>query len=229
MSPKPSHPRTLERSRRSSGLARRVFDITGSLVAMVALAPLFAVVSALVFLEDGGPVFFRQERVGMGGRRFYILKFRTMMREAAQHGKPITVAGDQRITHVGAVLRRLKLDEFAQLVNVLKGDMSFCGPRPEVPCYVNLGSPIWQAILTQRPGITDPASVVYRHEEQLLAQAPDPERLYTESVLPEKLRISLRYLQSRSLISDLKLIFLTARYSFLPSSPDRRLIERVLQ
>ena len=153
-----------------------------------------------------------QERVGRGGRRFRIFKFRSMTKSA---GTLITVAGDARVTRVGAILRKLKLDETPQFINVLKGDMSLCGPRPEVPSYVDLGDPLWRAILNERPGITDPASLLYRSEEEVLASSPDPERFYRETVLPEKLRISRRYLETRSLWSDVRLLFLTARSSLL--------------
>jgi lipopolysaccharide/colanic/teichoic acid biosynthesis glycosyltransferase len=214
--------------RRRGRAVSRIFDVACVLLAIGVLAPLSALASLFILLEDGPPVLFLQERVGAGGKRFYIFKFRTMKRKAEQCGKPITVAGDDRVTRVGSVLRRLKLDELPQLVNVLKGDMSLCGPRPEVPCYVDLRDPVWQAVLEERPGITDPASLVYRNEEEVLARASDVERLYRQSVLPEKLQLSLRYMRSRSLWSDLKLILLTVRYSFLPGHFDRSLIERLL-
>jgi lipopolysaccharide/colanic/teichoic acid biosynthesis glycosyltransferase len=213
-----AHPSPLE--------TRRILDVAISLPALVVLAPLLALIAALIWLEDGTPVLFRQDRVGRFGRCFRILKFRTMAHQAS--GKMITVAGDSRITRTGAVLRRLKLDELLQLLNVLKGEMSLCGPRPEVPCYVNPEDPLWQTVLQERPGITDPASLLYGQEEQLLAKAPDPEKTYRQYVLPQKLRISANYLARRSCWTDLKLVLLTARYSFLPGLPAPHFIQQVL-
>ena len=192
--------------------SRRLLDVMVSLFAIIVLLPVFAVIALSILLDNGRPIFFAQERVGRGGRRFRIFKFRSMTKSA---GTLITVAGDARVTRVGAILRKLKLDETPQFINVLKGDMSLCGPRPEVPAYVDLSDPLWRAILHERPGITDPASLLYRSEEDVLAHSPDPEKFYRETVLPEKLRISRRYLETRSLWSDLKLVLLTARSSLL--------------
>ena len=205
---------------------RRILDTAISAIVVVTLAPLFAVLALLILFEDGRPVFFVQKRVGVGGQPFRILKFRTMKSGAS--GRLITAAGDSRITRVGAFLMKFKLDEFAQFLNVLRGDMSICGPRPEVPRYVDLYDPLWRAVLLERPGITDPASLVYRHEEEVLSRAADPERAYRESILPEKLRLSARYLRTRTLWSDLKLIALTARCSLSSRPSDRRLIEQLL-
>ena len=194
--------------------SRRLLDVMVSLPALIVLLPLFAVIALSILLDNGRPIFFSQERVGRGGRRFRILKFRSMTTSAPeQAGNLITVAGDARVTRVGALLRKLKLDETPQFLNVLKGDMSLCGPRPEVPAYVDMSDPLWRAILRERPGITDPASLLYRSEEDVLARSPNPERFYRETVLPEKLRISRRYLETRSLWSDARLLFLTARSS----------------
>lgn len=148
--------------------------------------------------------------------------------KAGAVGSQITAAGDSRITRAGALLRRLKLDEFAQFFNVLKGDMTLCGPRPEVPRYVDLNDPLWRELLSGRPGITDPASLLYRDEERILSQSTDPERAYRESILPAKLRISARYLQRRTMWSDLKLIFMTARYSLSPGLSTRSSIEHAI-
>ena len=141
-------------------------------------------------------------------------------------GTAITSGGDRRITPVGKVLRRYKLDEFPQLWNVVRGDMSFIGPRPEVPCFVDSGDPVWQAVHSVRPGITDLATLVYRDEEKLLAGFADPERGYREAVLPAKLALNLQYLERRSAARDLKLLALTIRYSFVPGGFDP---ERVRQ
>lgn len=194
--------------------AQRIVDVAFSLGALLILAPLLALIAGCAWLWQGQPVLFTQERVGRFGKPFRILKFRTMALRIP--GKPITAAGDSRITRTGAFLRRFKLDELLQLVNVFKGEMSVCGPRPEVPRYVDPDDPLWQIVLEVRPGITDPASLLYRHEEELLAQAADPEKFYRQSILPHKLRISARYLCRRSWWTDLKLILLTARHSFLP-------------
>ncbi len=207
-------------------LARRMFDAAFSVIVLAAFAPLFVALAVFILFEDGRPVFFLQERVGAGGRPFRIFKFRTM--KAGSSGRLITAAGDSRVTRVGAFLRKFKLDEFAQFFNVIRGDMSICGPRPEVPRFVNLYDPLWRAVLLERPGITDPASLVYRHEEEVLSQSADPERAYRESILPEKLRLSARYLRTRTLWSDLKLIALTARCSLSRRPSDRRVIEQIL-
>ena len=146
---------------------RRIVDVLFSFAVIVILSPVFILVAIVIMIDDGRPVFFSQERVGAGGKTFRILKFRSMRR--ASGGSLITAAGDPRVTHAGAILRKLKLDELAQFFNVLRGEMSLCGPRPEVPRYVDLKDPVWQEILRVRPGITDPASLCYLNEEELLA------------------------------------------------------------
>ena len=203
---------------------KRLFDATCAATGMLLLMPVFAGLALLIVWDDGLPVLFSQTRVGRNGRPFRIWKFRTMRRDS--HGGVITVAGDARVTRAGAVLRRSKLDELPQLFNVLKGDMSLVGPRPEVAEHVQLDAPIWQAVLQVRPGITDLASLLYRNEEELLAAAGDPNALYRESVLPAKLLLNLRYLRSRSFWLDLKLILLTIRYSLLPRRFDPDLVRR---
>lgn len=208
--------------------AARILDVTGALFGLVLLLPALLALSALVAICDGRPVFFRQERVGRGGALFRIWKFRTMSRDAERRGPQVTSGGDGRVTRLGAVLRRFKLDELPQLLNVLCGDMSLCGPRPEVPVYVDCERPEWRAVLEVRPGITDLASILYCNEEQTLAGVADPMRYYRETLLPEKLRLNLRYLASRTVWNDLTLILVTVRYSFLPGRPDRARIERLL-
>jgi lipopolysaccharide/colanic/teichoic acid biosynthesis glycosyltransferase len=180
----------------------------------------------LILCDDGAPVFFGQTRIGRKGRPFRIWKFRTM--RAGSRGRPITAAGDHRITRVGSVLRRCKLDELPQLFNVLRGDMSLVGPRPEVPEYVQIEEPVWQAVLQVRPGVTDVASLVYRDEEKLLGTSADPNALYRETVLPSKLALNLGYLRSRSFGSDLRLILLTIRYSLFPQGFNPELIKKTL-
>ena len=201
--------------------ARRLFDAVCAAAGMLLLAPLFAVLAVLILCDDGRPVFFNQIRIGRMGKRFRIWKLRTM--RAGSRGSAVTAVGDCRITRAGAVLRRFKLDELPQLFNVLRGDMSLVGPRPEVPEYVHLDAPIWQAVLQVRPGITDLASLIYRDEERMLGASGDPETVYRNQVLPAKLLLNLSYLRSRSFRQDLKLILLTVRYSFLPRKidPDR--------
>jgi lipopolysaccharide/colanic/teichoic acid biosynthesis glycosyltransferase len=204
--------------------SRRLFDTFCAAAGLVLLLPVFALIAAAILLNDGRPVFFTQTRVGRRGEPFRIWKFRTMRFGAA--GDAITAAGDQRITTTGALLRKCKLDELPQLWNVLRGEMSLVGPRPEVPEYVRFGVPVWQAVLQVRPGITDVASLLYRDEEQVLGASPDPDALYRDHVLPSKLALNLAYLHSRSFCRDLKLILLTIRYSLFPKRFDPDLMKR---
>jgi len=200
---------------------RRLLDLTFGLLLLALAAPLMGFLALAVRWHDGGPVFYRQERIGRHGRPFTILKFRSM--RINNSGAAITSSGDDRITPIGRLLRRYKLDELPQLWNVVRGDMSLIGPRPEVPRFVNEADPIWQAVHQVRPGITDLATLVYRDEEQVLAQYADPERGYREAVLPAKLKLNLEYLERRTAARDLKLLALTIRYSFVPAGfhPDR--------
>ena len=163
----------------------------------------------MIKLTSPGPVFFRQERVGRGFRRFKILKFRTMVPNAPELGGPLTAGKDSRITPIGHVLRKTKLDELPQLVNVLKGDMSFVGPRPEVPRFVEMFRKDFEELLTVRPGITDLASIKYRHESDVLGQSGDPEATYLREIMPEKIALGKEYVSRSSLLFDLRLIFAT--------------------
>jgi len=187
--------------------AKRAFDLAASTVALLLLAPLFVVVALLVRLTSPGPAFFRQERLGRGGRPFRIWKFRSMTASAS--GRAITAAGDARVTRLGRLLRRTKLDELPQLLNVWLGDMSLVGPRPEVPRYLPFYGPEDRLVLAVRPGITDPASLHFRDEEELLGRFADPERAYTEAILPYKLSLSRDYVSSQSLGGDVGLILKT--------------------
>jgi lipopolysaccharide/colanic/teichoic acid biosynthesis glycosyltransferase len=205
---------------------RRAFDFGTALMLLLAASPLLALVALAVRLQDGGPVLFRQERIGRHGRPFSLYKFRSM--STGGKGTAITAGGDRRITRVGRLLRRYKLDELPQLWNVVRGDMSLIGPRPEVPCFVDSADPVWQAVHSVRPGITDLATLVYRDEERILAGFPDPERGYRETVLPAKLALNLQYLERRSPARDLKLLALTIRYSFIPAGFDPERIKQVL-
>lgn len=192
-------------------MSKRLFDLAFATLALLLLCPLLLAVGLWVRLDSPGPVFFRQQRVGRGGRLFGIYKFRTMHTGAEAVGPQITVGQDARITHVGAWLRRSKADELPQFLNVLRGDMSVVGPRPEVPRYVALyPADVHDTVLSVRPGITDLASIVFRHESELLGQSSDPERTYTEQILPLKLHYASQYVRTRSLWLDLKIIVQTA-------------------
>lgn len=192
---------------------KRVVDLVTAGGGLVLLGPLLTVLALAVKWTSPGPVFFRQERIGQGGRSFRILKFRTMVADAERRGLRITAGGDPRITPVGRFLRHYKMDELPQLWNVLIGDMSLVGPRPEVAKYVALYSSEQRRVLEVRPGITDPASLAYRHEEALLARAADPERFYVEMVMPAKLRINLDYINHRTFVRDLAVLLRTVHTS----------------
>lgn len=188
-------------------MLKRLFDIVFAALALLLLCPLLLAVTLWVRLDSPGPVLFRQRRVGRGGRPFDIFKFRTMAAGAEALGPQITVGADTRITRAGAWLRRTKLDELPQFYNVLRGDMSVVGPRPEVPRYVALYPPdVRTTILTMRPGITDLASIAFRDESALLARSADPERTYVEQILPAKLDYALQYMRSHTLWLDLRII-----------------------
>lgn len=189
--------------------AKRVFDFCCASMGLVILAPLFLVIAIGIQLDDQGPIFFRQTRVGRFGREFEIYKFRTMVTNAEALGKQITVSNDPRITVIGRLLRRYKLDELPQLINVLRGEMSFVGPRPEVPKYVSLYTPEQRQVLSVPPGITDPASIQFRNENELLAQASNSEKTYIEQIMPEKLALNQSYIRQSSLAFDLRLILET--------------------
>ena len=184
---------------------KRCMDVILSLAGLALLWPLGLAVALAIRLDSPGPVFFRQERVGLHGRTFRIHKFRTM--RVANAGVLITSADDDRITPVGAFLRRTKLDELPQLIDVLRGDMSVVGPRPEVPRYVAMwGDDARAEILSVRPGISDPAAIAFRNEQDVLAAADDPERHYVEVILPQKVAMYLDYVRTRSFLGDLRVI-----------------------
>jgi lipopolysaccharide/colanic/teichoic acid biosynthesis glycosyltransferase len=194
---------------------KRAFDLSASLAGLLLASPVMLAVAVLVKSMSAGPVFYRQERIGLAGRVFRIIKFRTMCQDAGQSGPAITSARDPRVTTVGRWLRRLKLDELPQLWNVLKGEMSLVGPRPEVPCYVESYSSAHRRVLSVRPGITDLASIAYRREEELLAGHADLDRYYREVVLPDKLDMNLTYLDRMSFTYDLLLLARTTRAIFI--------------
>lgn len=188
---------------------KRLFDILASAAGLALLSPLFITVSLFVKLTSRGPVFFLQERVGRHFRPFKIIKFRTMVVDAPKLGGQLTVGDDHRITWFGRFLRKTKIDELPQLVNVLIGDMSLVGPRPEVARYVEMFRNDYEQLLSVRPGITDLASLRYRNESELLRGEPDPEAAYKERILPEKIELSKQYVRRSSFWFDLSLILRT--------------------
>lgn len=187
---------------------KRAFDVAASSAGLVLLSPLMAILAVLI-ARDGGPVFFLQERVGRHGRPFRIVKLRTMRHDAERCGLQITVGNDQRITGIGAWLRRTKLDELPQLLNVFKGEMSIVGPRPEVPRYVACYDGQQRRVLESVPGLTDPASLAYRDESDLLGGVVDPELFYIHELMPEKISINLEYQSRATLRSDLGIVLRT--------------------
>jgi lipopolysaccharide/colanic/teichoic acid biosynthesis glycosyltransferase len=193
---------------------KRLFDVVASVAGLVVLSPGFLILFVTYKVFSPGPFLYRQERIGIGGRVFYILKFRTMVVHADRIGPGITASGDRRITRLGKLLRRFKIDELPQLWNVLKGEMSLVAPRPELPCYVADYTELQRRVLRVRPGMTDPASLLYRNEEEVLGQCPEPELQYRNVVLPHKLELNLEYLSKVSFIRDLALICETLRATF---------------
>ena len=188
--------------------AKRAMDVGGVLLALPLALPLMAAIALWVRVDSPGPALFRQQRVGRGGRLFCMLKFRTMHAQSA--GPQITATGDARITRAGRWLRASKLDELPQLINVLRGDMSLVGPRPEVPRYIALYSEdVRRQILSVRPGITDRAAIEFRDEECLLAQSSDPERTYVERIMPVKQRLYLDYVARHSVPGDVAILVQT--------------------
>lgn len=194
--------------RRPMRLSKRLFDLFWAVVGLVLLWPLLLLVALLIRFDDGGPVFYRQERIGSGAKPFRMWKFRTMVTNAEQLGTLLTVADDPRLTRVGRWLRRFKLDELPQLFNIVKGDMSFVGPRPDSPRYVAHFTPEQRSVLNFVPGITDPAALAYWNESALL-DAADPERIYFDRVLPDKIRLSLGYARRATVWSDFVVILKT--------------------
>jgi lipopolysaccharide/colanic/teichoic acid biosynthesis glycosyltransferase len=190
-------------------VGKRFYDLVFSTLGLLILSPLISLVALLVKFSDSGPVFFRQVRVGQGGRHFRIWKFRTMVVDAEHQGSAVTSRGDPRITKIGCWLRKKKLDELPQVWNVFIGDMSFVGPRPEVPQYVAKYTAEQRQVLKLKPGITDLATIQFRHEEDLLRNATDVEKTYLENCLPLKIRSNLYYARRASLWRDTKIILQT--------------------
>ncbi|MTI85401.1 MAG: sugar transferase [Firmicutes bacterium] len=188
---------------------KRVFDLICSILGLIMLTPFLLVIAVLIKLGDGGPVFFYQERVGCRGRLFRICKFRTMIPSVGQAGGQLTVGNDSRVTRIGYLLRKTKLDELPQLINVLVGEMSLVGPRPEVPRYVAFYNQEQREVLNLMPGITDLASIKYRDESSLLAQSADPEKTYIQEIMPRKIQINLAYARDANLLNDIGVIIST--------------------
>jgi lipopolysaccharide/colanic/teichoic acid biosynthesis glycosyltransferase len=187
----------------------RLFDLFWSALGLGILSPLFLMVAVAIKFGDRGPVFFKQERVGLNGQTFRILKFRTMATRSEGSGLSITVGHDARITPVGRWLRKWKVDELPQLINVFLGEMSLVGPRPEVPRYVAMYNREQAGVLLLRPGITDAASITYRHENDILQRAKDPETFYIQNIMPNKIRINLQYAAHATVWTNFKIILAT--------------------
>lgn len=192
-------------------MIKRTSDILFSSIGLILLSPIFLVISIAIVMESKGGIFYVQKRVGKNNKDFNLIKFRTMYTASDKKGLLTVGFNDSRITKVGRFLRKHKLDEIPQLVNVLKGDMSLVGPRPEVRRYVNLYSAEQRKVLSVKPGITEYASIVYKDENELLAKSPDPEKTYIEEIMPRKLELNLQYVRSNGLLKDIKLIFLTLK------------------
>ena len=213
-------PGSLANRRFVAGLPRPLEFVLAGLF-LVILSPLLILCSVLVIVSSTGPVFFRQLRVGRNGQRFKLFKFRTM--RVSTDGLLITAATDSRITPAGRFLRKWKLDELPELYNVLKGEMSFVGPRPEVPEFVDVSNPLWRIVLAVRPGITDPVTLTLRNEEAVLAMAEDKERYYRAVVQPYKLKGYIRYLEVKSFWRDVAVILRTMKVVLAPKSHAQKL------
>lgn len=192
------------KKRRKSLVLKRIFDLIFSLVLLVVLSPIFLILSLIIIADSKGGVFYRQERVTQYGRKFYIHKFRTMVQNADTIGTQVTLKDDMRVTKVGKLLRRSRLDEIPQLIDVLFGDMSFVGTRPEVPKYVEMYSDEMYATLLLRAGITSEASIRYKDENELLKETHNIDRIYIEQILPEKMQYNLEAIMKFSFIEDVK-------------------------
>lgn len=188
---------------------KRIFDFVCSTLGLIILSPFLIIIAIRIKTDSDGPVFFRQIRVGEKNKEFEILKFRTMVVNAEKLGRQITVGNDSRITKIGAFLRKYKLDELPQLINVFKGDMSLVGPRPEVPRYVKLYNDKQKKVLQVKPGITDLASIRYRDENELLGEAENPDEFYINTIMPDKLALNLEYINRNNVFIDIYIILKT--------------------
>lgn len=199
---------------------KRALDVSAGAVGLVAVSPGLAAIALAIRWSSDGPVLFAQERVGRHGRPFRLLKFRTMVAAAPGRGPAVTAGGDPRVTRVGRVLRRHKLDELPQLLNVVRGQMSLVGPRPEVLKYVQAYPEAYREVLSVKPGITDFAAIEFRNEEEILGRSEDPERCYIDEVLPAKIALYRKYLECRSMRTDLEILLRTVRVVLVPSTPN---------
>jgi len=190
-------------------MVKHFFDIVFSIIGLLIFSPLIVMTAFLIKKEDRGPIFYRGVRIGKNGKPFMIFKFRTMVMDADKIGGPSTSDDDPRITRVGKMLRKYKLDELPQLINVLKGEMSLVGPRPEVPMEVETYTESEKRVLIVRPGITDWSSLAFYNEGEILKGNPDPHQAYREKIKPEKLRLALKYVDEQSFLTDTKIIFHT--------------------
>lgn len=188
---------------------KRFFDVVFSFIGIVLLLPVFIIIATLIKVYSKGSIFYIQKRVGKGNKDFYLYKFRTMTANASEQGFITVGAKDDRITGVGYYLRKYKLDELPQLFNVLKGDMSLVGPRPEVRQYVDLYTPEQREVLSIKPGITDYASIEYSNESELLGKSENPQEAYITQIMPAKLKLNMKYIAEQSLLTDIKIILRT--------------------
>lgn len=186
---------------------KRIFDVLFSLIGIIVLLPIYIIISLLIIIDSKGGILYKQERTGKGDRIFKVFKFRTMSPDSFSKGALTVGSRDPRITNVGYYLRKYKLDELPQLFNVLLGEMSFVGPRPEVKKYTDLYNEAQKKVLTVRPGITDYASIKFRNENDLLSVSDNPEKLYVDEIMPDKLDLNLKYINDNSLFKDIKIIF----------------------
>lgn len=192
---------------------KRVFDVAASLIMAVILSPMLIIFSLMIFLSSGRPVFFTQERIGRYGKRFNIIKFRTMKNNTAT-SDGITLLNDMRITKVGSFLRKYRLDEFPQLFNILKGDMSFVGPRPDMPQYYKVNDYGYKCVLLVKPGVTGEVTLKYKGEDSILSLSKDPEKTYIEKIFPEKVKLNIEYIKNITLLYDLNILLKTVYYVF---------------
>jgi lipopolysaccharide/colanic/teichoic acid biosynthesis glycosyltransferase len=207
----------LLKKRRISLFGKRAFDLVVSLLILVVLSPILLLLAIAIKLDSKGPVFYRQVRVGRYNEDFKIFKFRTMVQNADRVGLSLTVGEDPRVTRVGRLIRKLRFDEFSQLLNVLNGSMSLVGPRPEVRKYVDVYTPEYMATLLVRPGITATSSIVFKDEDKLLNSGGDPEQIYVEQILPPKMALNLEYIKDITVWNDIKIMVQTVTAVFLPS------------
>lgn len=194
---------------------KRVFDVVSSAIVLLVLSPAFLIIAISIKLDSKGPVIYKQMRVGKDNCNFYLYKFRSMRVDSDKYGLITVGDKDSRITKVGYFIRKYKLDEFPQLINVIKGNMSIVGPRPVVRSVVELYTPEQMEVLSVRPGLTDPATILYRNESEILASVEDPEQYYRTVIMPNKLKLSINYLHNASMVQDIKLIWLTLSKVFI--------------